>query len=204
MLNARRRFKEMKQKARQQQQEREKSWRPIIDRKRKSSSKLRLSRRSSAKKMSSKSAESSLLSSRDSTLGDSLPDSRDTTLSSSYTPNTSTESRQSGLSPNLSSLSVSGTDTENQNEAEYQNEAENQKEATEFARFTEIPLKSRKVEETSIRQPFSKLQDANMETSSVPPVKKRKVEGGCKTTLEDLNIGDGILTRRRLPKVQIG
>ena len=204
MLNARRRFKEMKQKARQQQQEREKSWRPIIDRKRKSSSKLRSSRRSSAKKMSSKSAESSLSSSRDSTLGDSLPDSRDTTLSSSYTPNTSTESRQSGLSPNLSSLSVSGTDTENQNEAEYQNEAENQKEATEFARFTEIPLKSRTVEETSIRQPFSKLQDVNMETSSVPPVKKRKVERGCKTTLEDLNIGDGILTRRRLPKVQIG
>ena len=193
MMNARRQLIEMKQKAKEQQQrqEKQKSWRPIIDRKRKSSSQLRSSKHS--KKRSSKLAENSLSSSRDSTLSSSrdstldafLQDSREITLSPSSTPNTSTDSRQSGLSPCVSRLSVSGTDTEFQ------------KDVVKIMQETETPSNTEEVQETAIRQPFSKLQ----ETSSVPPIKKRRVEGGCKTTLEDLNVGDGILTRRRLPKV---
>ena len=102
------------------------------------------------------------------------------------------ESRKSGLSPNLSSLSLSGEDTEN-----LQMEPN-----LEHPGLTEIPQTSGTFHEKSVqRLPFSNLKDINEKISSVPSVKKRKVEGGCKTTLEDLNMGDGILTRRRLPKV---
>jgi len=44
---------------------------------------------------------------------------------------------------------------------------------------------------------------ADVSSVDVSPVKKRRTETGSVTTLEDLAVGNGIITRRRLPKVLI-
>ena len=186
MIRARKLFIKMQQNAkakRQKKEKKEKSWRTIMDRKRKSRPTSRSSRSSSSLFSNS---------SRDSTLND---------MSGNTTPNDSCSSDagfltgNSGLSQNLSDLSLSIEETEIPVIVD-----ENVKRNEENTGLKDITKNFENAEESASRQPFSQPKEIN-QSSDARPVKKMKTADGCKTTLQDLNLGDGILTRRRLPKV---
>ena len=170
MVKARKCFIKMQQKAKMKKQEKEKSWRPIIDRRKKSSSQSRPSSRSSRKSSSFNS-------------------SGETTPNDSCSSDVSFPAEKSGLSQNLSDLLLNQEDNEKSLDG---------RENTEM-KTSSSKLESVKEMKLDTRLPFS--EHNGNQNSDAPPVKKMRTAGGCKTTLQDLNLGDGIITRRRLPKV---
>ena len=167
MVKARQQFIKMQQELQDKKRE-EKSWRPIMDRRRKTSNQSRASR--------SGRRSSPFNSSGGTTPNDSCSSS-----------DTSMQTEKSGLTQDLSDMLLGGDGIGKVLDNEENSEA---------------ILESRDVIEknSDLRQPFSELK-SNCDNSDAPPIKKMRTALGHKTTLQDLNMGDGIITRRRLPKV---
>ena len=172
MVKARQQFIKMQQNLQGKKRE-EKSWRPIIDRRRKTSNQSKASR--------SGRRSTSFNSSGGTTPNDSCSSS-----------DTSMQTEKSGLTQDLSDMLLSGDGIgkvlDNEDNSEAISESRDVIASTHCERT-----------EKNLRQPFSELKGNNH--SDAPPIKKMRTAMGHKTTLKDLNMGDGIITRRRLPKV---
>ena len=175
MVKARQQFIKMQQKLQDKKQE-EKSWRPIIDRRRKTSNQSRASR--------SGRRSTSFNSSGGTTPNDSCSCS-----------DTSMQTEKSGLTQDLSDMLLSGDGI-----GKVLDNEENSEAILESREVIASTHCDRIEKNRDLRQPFSELK-GNRDNSDAPPIKKMRTAVGHKTTLQDLNLGDGIITRRRLPKV---
>ena len=171
MVKARQQFIKMQQKLQDKKRE-EKSWRPIIDRRRNQSRASRSGRRSTSFNSS----------------GGTIPN------DSCSSSNTSMQTEKSGLTQDLSDMLLNGDGIRKVLDNEDNSEAILERRDVIATTHCERTEKNR-----DLRQPFSELKGNNH--SDAPPIKKMRTAMGHKTTLKDLNMGDGIITRRRLPKV---
>ena len=71
--------------------------------------------------------------------------------------------------------------------------------------FVNVQATKRDLRPSSVygRLPFAAVENRICKDTGIPPVKKQKTVDGFRTTQSDVKLGDGIITRRRLPKVNL-
>ena len=220
MVHARKQFKRLQEAATNQRKtSQKKSWKPIMDRKRTSPGTGRKSRsRSNRNKGQGSRSDNSACTSSDNSSQDTIEifnlDKTENVSESQQVQTSKSSSTFFTSTPTLerSSSSVADVKLECKEPADGKENKENVRKRPWNARgrphlSNSSPLKRKR----SSPRLHSKLKSVAMETndaeekegSGVSPVKKMKTTEGFVVTEKDWSIGDGILSRRRLPKVCI-
>lgn len=202
MFCVRKEFKKLQEKAKQEKARSKRSWKPIMDRKRTSPG----TRRSRSDESLSSDNSSAYVTSFDSDR--SAGDVYDENRMENSIDNTKKKSKPSTdfvtstpFTVNKAVLkSVDRKNVDTLNEANKENLKKRPLNAKGRPNMSNLSPKKRKRRSSEM---VAMETSDEKDDSCVSPVKKKKTEQGFVVTQEDLTVGDGIVTRRRLPRVEL-